>query len=334
MIILAWNCRGIAGASTIRTLRTFCRSHRPDLIFLSETKVQPQAIQSTFNRLGYPFLLQVPPSGLRGGLVVAWKPGVEAEPVILDQNQISCLIYSDPPHNRWLLSCVYAPPTREKRAEFWHKLSLTGNSFGGSWLAFGDFNAVLYAREKSGGRGLGSSSSNVFADFVNINGLVDLGFNGNPFTWSNHRQGMHNIRERLDRGLANQNWLHLFPNALVYHLPAVESDHTPMILSTSGTYNHLPKPFRFEAFWIRDPSCIDVVVNAWDTSWAGTPAFVLCSKWRNTKKAFIIWNRDHFGRIQSNIKAIMKDIDTLQKSPPSNQNTSRDYLARCPSGAA
>lgn len=35
-------------------------------------------------------------------------------------------------------------------------------------------------------------------------GLMDLGFEGHPFTWNNKRGGLENIQERLDRGIANE----------------------------------------------------------------------------------------------------------------------------------
>jgi hypothetical protein len=78
---------------------------------------------------------------------------------------------------------------------------------------------------------------------------MDMGFVGNKFTWSNHRSGLANVWERLDRGLANQEWVKLFPNSLINHLPTTKSNHCPILLSTTGTYRNIPKPFRFEAFW-------------------------------------------------------------------------------------
>jgi hypothetical protein len=102
--------------------------------------------------------------------------------------------------------------------------------------------------EKSGGRSFGSPSQLEFLDFVHFNALVDLGFVGNRFTWSNHRSGKDNIRERLDRGLANQDWIQIFPNSLINRFPASHSDHCPILLSFAGTYRDLPKPFCFEAF--------------------------------------------------------------------------------------
>jgi hypothetical protein len=41
--------------------------------------------------------------------------------------------------------------------------------------------------------------------------LADLGFQGAPFTWSNHKYDGMFTKERLDRALANQEWCSIFP---------------------------------------------------------------------------------------------------------------------------
>jgi hypothetical protein len=166
------------------------------------------------------------------------------------------------------------------RLDFWSFLSDLGTSFRGAWLLLGDFNSILSPSEKCGGHDFGSSSHNEFTDFVNSNALVDLGFVGNRFTWSNHRSGSANIRERLDRGFANQNWVHIFPNSLIKHFPAIQSDHCPILLSTSGSYQNIPKLFRFEVIWIRDHSSLKVVANAWLVDVDGSPAFSLAGNGR------------------------------------------------------
>jgi hypothetical protein len=122
-----------------------------------------------------------------------------------------------------------------------------------------DLLGAIEGSKKSGGCGFGNSRHEEFADFVHFNALVDLGFVGNRFSWSNRREGRLNIRERLDRGLANQNRVHLFPNSLINHIPATQSDHCPVLISTTGSYQNIPKPFCFEAFWTRDKSSHCVV---------------------------------------------------------------------------
>ena len=63
----------------------------------------------------------------------------------------------------------------------------------------GDFNCIKRAREKCGGRIVAESLANCLRDFMMNLGAIDLGFIGPSFTWSNRREGLTNIRERLDR---------------------------------------------------------------------------------------------------------------------------------------
>ncbi|KAG6642416.1 hypothetical protein CIPAW_09G139300 [Carya illinoinensis] len=89
------------------------------------------------------------------------------------------------------------------------------------------------------------------------NGFVDLGCLGPKFTWSNNRHGHNQIRERLNKGLANIQWTNLFPLATITTLAQVTSDHVPILLNTSNC-NNLPKSFKFEKFWTRDPSSLEI----------------------------------------------------------------------------
>jgi hypothetical protein len=138
---------------------------------------------------------------------------------------------------------------------------------------------------KFGGQPYACSSNDPFQDFLNSHGLVDLGFSGSPFTWSNHRHGRHLIRERLDHSVVSTQWIHLFPLFLVRHLPAQASDHNALLLNTSSSNSHLPTPFRFEEFWTKDPSCIEVIASAWRSNVVGTSSFILAQKLKSTKAA-------------------------------------------------
>jgi hypothetical protein len=153
--------------------------------------------------------------------VVAWNTNIDVEPISLSKFQISCLIYSDPTQQPWLLSCLHGPSSWTEKLGFWESITQIGESFTGPWMIMGDLNAILSQADKKGGRTFVSSSTDPFFNFVHSNGLVDLGFVGNPYTWSNKRLGLANIKERLDRSFANQEWIHLFPNAKVCHLPAI-----------------------------------------------------------------------------------------------------------------
>jgi endonuclease/exonuclease/phosphatase (EEP) superfamily protein YafD len=65
--------------------------------------------------------------------------------------------------------------------------------------------------------------------------LMDLGFCGPKYTWSNGRSGRDFTRERLDRAVANNNWSMLFDVVEVNVLARSSSDHNPLLMSFSNT---------------------------------------------------------------------------------------------------
>jgi hypothetical protein len=149
---------------------------------------------------------------------------------------------------------------------FWDSLTTTGENFACPLLCIGDFNHVLDQSEKLRGGPVASSSHCPFKHFIDHHGLLDLGFVGNPFTWSNNRKGLETIKERLDKGLASIDWIHLHPEFSLLHIPATHSDHNPISLNTNFSSACLSRPFRFEEFWTKDPTCGIVIAAAWKLS--------------------------------------------------------------------
>ena len=156
--------------------------------------------------------------------------------------------------------------------------------------------------------------------------MVNLGFSGNPFAWSNKCQDHHLIKERLDRGIANSQWVHLFPHFAVQHLPTQSSNHNPIILDTAASYLSLPQPFKFEEFWTYDASCDSIVSNGWVKNFSGSSAFILSKKLKATKSALKIWNSSHFGNIQKKIAASLHQLDFIQQSPPTAFSFDQEVL--------
>jgi exonuclease III len=112
MKILSWNCRGLSWPAVVRGLRALIRANDPDIIFLSETKISPSLASPILNHLGFYLMTHVAPSGSCGGLVLAWRLGVELESFISNKNNITSWCYLDPPNSPWILSCIYGPPEK------------------------------------------------------------------------------------------------------------------------------------------------------------------------------------------------------------------------------
>jgi hypothetical protein len=238
--------------------------------------------------------VQAPPTTSKGGLLLAWKSDVNLSCFYISNNIICAWYYSAAPAVKCLLSFVYGPPYKKANTEFWTNLSSFGVSLTDPWLCIGNFNSITSHDDKYGGRLFKSMSANPFIDFVNTFGMVHLGFSGNPYTWSNHRQGVGLIKERLDRSLASSGWIRFFPSYSVSHLPAHGSDHNPLLLNNDLPLPTLPKPFRFEEFWTRDPTYGIVIQEGWSTI-EGSSSYCLSKKLKFIKQSIKYWNKHYFG---------------------------------------
>jgi hypothetical protein len=156
--------------------------------------------------------------------------------------------------------------------------------------------------------------------FINTFGMVELGFSSNPYSWSNHYQGLGLIKERVDRSFASSDWICYFPSYSVSHLPAHNSDHCPLLLNTAIPVPTLPKPFRFEEFWTRDPTCEVVIQEAWSTTIKGSSSYCLSKKLKITKQSIKYWNKQYFGDIRSKPDRTLKLLDAVQRDYPSDSN--------------
>lgn len=56
------------------------------------------------------------------------------------------------------------------------------------WVTVGDFNEPLLNKDKYGGRAVSSSRSLEFKECLDSCNMIDLGFLGPRFTWTNKRE--------------------------------------------------------------------------------------------------------------------------------------------------
>lgn len=197
----------------------------------------------------------VPPAGRSGGFCIAWKSGLDLEPVFVSRNAINCLIYSDPPSNPWSFYAIYGPPTASQCHEFWNTLPNTLSRLPTSRLLTGDLNGTLSNFKfwnnniRIGGF---SSSSSALRGCFNTLRLVDLGSYGLQFTWNQIRGGSMFYKAHVNRAIASSDWCLSFPNAFVKTISNCASDHLPLVLDTIGDSCNSYKPFKFKAIWCKD----------------------------------------------------------------------------------
>lgn len=69
--------------------------------------------------------------------------------------------------------------------KFWNYLKKLSPSIRMSWVLLCDFNDMLAEDDKMRGLPLNDYRLNAFRECINYCGLMDLGFHGPKFTWTN-----------------------------------------------------------------------------------------------------------------------------------------------------
>lgn len=126
------------------------------------------------------------------------------------------------------MSCIYGWPQTHEKRHTWGLIEILGEEQYDNWLCVGDFNQVLHANDKTGGREVDFGLMSDFQSALDRCGLVELPYEGNKFTWDNGRTGSGFIQERLDLGFANDGMLKLYPDICAHHLLKERSDHVPV----------------------------------------------------------------------------------------------------------
>ena len=181
-------------------------------------------------------------------------------------------------------------------------------------------NCIKRAKEKRGGCAVVESSVCYLRDFTSNTSAIDLGFSGPSFTWSNRKEGLANIKERLDQCLCDQEWQSLFPKARVRHLCNSNSDHNPIMLDTFLDIDILTRPFHFEAMWTREKESRSVVEDAWQCRVDGSQGFKLVKKLSVTSQELKRWNKSSFGNSKEKINGLKAKIVEVQQFPPTREN--------------
>ncbi|XP_030958299.1 uncharacterized protein LOC115980158 [Quercus lobata] len=105
-------------------------------------------------------------------------------------------------------SAIYASPRSEERQVLWNNLAKVVELHNKPWIMVGDFNEPLIEGDKFGGRGVSLNRSLLFKECLDRCNMIDMGFSGSRYTWTNKRDINDLILERIDRFFMNPTWSH------------------------------------------------------------------------------------------------------------------------------
>ncbi|GMI76027.1 hypothetical protein HRI_001272000 [Hibiscus trionum] len=253
MSIISWNVRGLGKPRAVNCLRNSLRGIHPQFLLLMETKLSARRMERVRHKCGFRFGIDVAAVGSRGGLSFGWKPESNVHLRSYSKHHIDVEIHDDD-NGPWRLIGFYGNPVEQSRPESWDLLRQLATDQSLPWIVVGDFNEILYSFEKNGGRQRSTRNMALFQDTLVDCDLTDLGFKGVWYTWEHGRLATNNIRERLDRAVANPSWWERFPEYSVTHLSHTISDHCPLRVESTSSNGHsrrkLESGFRFEASWV------------------------------------------------------------------------------------
>ncbi|KAJ8436013.1 hypothetical protein Cgig2_007671 [Carnegiea gigantea] len=176
----------------------------------------------------------------------------------------------------WLFTAVYANPHVRNRDELWIKLSQFAERVSIPWMVDGDFNETRSLHERDHGGDNMMRRCARFANWIENNGLIDLGYSGLCFTWARGNTWETRKSAQLDRALCNTQWRARFQEGAVRHLIRSYSNHCPMLIDLNG---FLPimrnaKSFRFQLAWTSHKHFDEYLKLHWKGGLSLVPAYL------------------------------------------------------------
>lgn len=313
---LSWNCRGAGSSLTQLHIKDLLETHKPDLLALLEPRIPSDRIKPWLQHVGMDGFLSVEADGYAGGIWVAWNSNQIEVELLAANAQILTAIISQNGQPTCLFSVVYASPHFSFRQQLWNYLHQLGLIINVPWVILGDFNQPISPQDKFGGSPFNWNCAQKLLDTVHDCNLIDLGFQGPQYTWTNCRHGVANIKERIDRGWCNLEWFRKFSGAWLQHLPRAHSDHHPILLGGLSPEPHIRfKGFRFLDTWFHHPEFTTIVAALW-TAALGS----LSDQMHSLKAGLVSWNTHTFRNIferKKRCKARLWGVQWVLSTAPS-----------------
>lgn len=197
-MLLSWNYQGIGQPRTVHEPVGLVHTHKPKLVFLSETRKSDEYTNNLRRRLGLRHCIVRSGIGKGAGIALFYDESVEIKEIAIGPRYIDVLIRLSPNGVQWRGTFVYGEPKAHERHHMWELLRRIRHNSSEPWLMIGDFNETMWQSEHF--LRARRSESNM-ADFRRVLAdcnLHDLGFKGTTWTYNNKQSGLNNVRAHLD----------------------------------------------------------------------------------------------------------------------------------------
>jgi hypothetical protein len=267
-MLVAWNTRGLNKAGKAREVGSRLLSLRPALAVLIETRVKCTKADSIHTKLRLTGkYLDNYTNHANGRIWLNWNDSIIDVRLVRSSTQmIHCGLYDTNGIFLSWFTAIYALNHLDQRRRLWLELEDIHHAQQGPWCLMGDFNNVLKAADRIGGRMIHESEYSDFASMMDRVGLSEMDSLGDYYTWSN-KQVDGVIYSRIDRVLGNVDWFQMNIDSNLTIMDPGISDHS--LLCLTGPVSTPPKKshFKFLNCVSTLPEFSDCVTQSWNAPW-------------------------------------------------------------------
>jgi hypothetical protein len=146
--------------------------------------------------------------------------------------------------------------------------------------------------------------------------LIDLGWTGVAYTWDNRQSGQVNVKARLDRALANADFLQRFEHVRVRHISTVESDHCLVLAELREKLvlgcRRGPKQFRYENVWQTHIDYDKLVLDSWQKNQHAHGLQGIVDSLNSLQTELEPWGAKEFGCLAKKVRKLQQKLDKLR----------------------
>ena len=153
--------------------------------------------------------------------------------------------------------------------------------------------------------------------------LFDLKHFGNFLSWRGRRH-THMVRCRLDRVMANSDWIIAYPSDRSEYLRFEGSDHRPLVTSLEPLQKKRKTLFRYDRNLKDNPEIRELVTNTWRYN----PSVSVDHRIQLCRDAIISWSKTHHLNSQKEIRSLRDELETSLSSNSASQTNIDDLNQR------
>eukprot|EP00253_Pinus_taeda_P015506 PITA_15506 len=317
MILLSWNCRGLASKPKKLALKELIFRYNPDILFLQETLGKSVEVEFMLKSilLGWSFHA-IDAVGHSGGLAIGVKDGRMQINSFWGMDHVLGLeISSSEMGVSLMLLNIYGPC--QGREQFWNNLLSRELIKSRSLILGGDLNFSIGTAEAWGPSAREDPLSDFFSNLIPSHNLIDVNLIKSKPTWRNRRTGEGRVAKRLDRFLINESLMRDIPMIRQWVGEGGNSDHFPILLEFEKPPPKPASPFKFNAAWLQEESFNKLFRDTWRHSGnaqVGNKGELLWDNLRRLKKATIEWAKAR--KKAQNEKLLLIDANLRELEEP------------------